>query len=100
MTGLDAALLFFVVVAVVAAAAVVVFVRRDRAGLRGLVGERVVLQTRDDRSLRGVLTGVYADCLTVSHFEYLQEAAVAELPGEATVLHSNLSWVHKLGAGD
>lgn len=69
-------------------------------GLKRLRGERVVLQTKDDRSLRGVLVGVYSDCVTIGHFEYLGEANPVDLPGEATVLHANLSWIHKLGPGD
>ena len=88
------------VVAALFVIAAVAVVLANRRGVRRLVGERVVLQTRDDRSLRGVLTGVYRDCVAVSHFEYLHEAQVTELPGEATVLFSNLSWIHKLGAGD
>jgi hypothetical protein len=71
-----------------------------RRGLRRLVGERVVLQTQDDRSLRGVLRGAYKDCVVIGHFEYLDEAQPAELPGEATVLLGNLSWIHRLGPGD
>jgi hypothetical protein len=90
---------FVLLVALVAAVAAYLFVVR-RPGLRRLVGERVVLQTRDDRSIRGVLTGVYADCVAVSHFEYLNEAQATGLPGEATVRFDNLSWVHKLGPGD
>lgn len=80
--------------------AAVFLVLSRRQGVRGLVGERVVIQTRDDRSLRGVLVGVYADCVAVSHFEYLNEAQATGLPGEATVRFDNLSWVHKLGPGD
>lgn len=68
--------------------------------LKRLRGERVVLQTKDDRSLRGVLAGVYRDCVVIGHFEYLEEANPVDLPGEATVLRENLSWIHKLGAGD
>jgi hypothetical protein len=90
---------FVLLVALVAAVAAYLLVVR-RPGLRRLVGERVVLQTRDDRSIRGVLTGVYADCVAVSHFEYLNEAQATGLPGEATVRFDNLSWVHKLGPGD
>lgn len=74
--------------------------RRCRAGVRRLVGERVVLQTKDDRSMQGVLVGEYADCVAIGHFKYLEEANPLDLPGEATVLHSNLSWIHKLGPGD
>jgi small nuclear ribonucleoprotein (snRNP)-like protein len=84
--------------ATVAAVAYILVSRRR--SLRRLLGERVVLQTRDDRSLRGVLTGVYVDCVAVSHFEYLDEAQAAGLPGEATVRFDNLSWIHRLGPGD
>jgi hypothetical protein len=100
VTGLDIALILFAVAALAIAAGVVAFTRRNGRGARGLVGERVVLQTKDDRSLRGVLVGVYADCVAIGHFEYLEEANPVDLPGEATVLHSNLSWIHKLGPGD
>lgn len=69
-------------------------------GLKRLKGERVVLQTKDDRSLRGILLDVFRDCVVIGHFEYLEEANPVDLPGEATVLTSNLSWIHKLGPGD
>lgn len=69
-------------------------------GLRRLKGERVVLQTKDDRSLRGILLDVFRDCVVIGHFEYLEEANPVDLPGEATVLVQNLSWIHKLGPGD
>lgn len=69
-------------------------------GLRRLKGERVVLQTKDDRSLRGILLDSFRDCVVIGHFEYLEEASPVDLPGEATVLFENLSWIHKLGPGD
>jgi small nuclear ribonucleoprotein (snRNP)-like protein len=69
-------------------------------GLKRLKGERVVLQTKDDRSLKGVLLAAYPDCVVVGHFEYLEEANPVDLPGEATVLRENLSWIHQLGPGD
>ena len=69
-------------------------------GLRRLKGERIALHTKDDRSLRGVLLDAYKDCLVVGHFEWLEEARVVDLPGEAIVLLDNLSWIHKLGPGD
>jgi len=68
----------------------------SRRGLKRLEGERVVLQTKDDRSLRGVLARVHADSVAVSNFEYLDEAKAQDLPGEALVLFDNLSWVHRL----
>jgi hypothetical protein len=69
-------------------------------GLKRLKGERVVLQTKDDRSLRGILLDAFRDCVVIGHFEYLEEANPVDLPGEATVLVQNLSWIHKLGPGD
>jgi hypothetical protein len=101
VTGLDIALLAGAIVVLAAITGAIVFMRRSRRDhLRALVGERVVLQTRDDRSLRGVLAGSYPSCVVIGHFEYLEEANPVDLPGEATVLHSNLSWIHKLGPGD
>lgn len=101
MTDLDVALVIFAAFNVVFAVGMVTYTRRlRRKGVSRLVGERVVLQTKDDRSLRGVLVGVYADCVAIGHFEYLEEANPVDLPGEATVLHANLSWIHKLGPGD
>lgn len=70
-----------------------------RARLRSLVGERVVLQTKDRRSLRGVLSAVHKDCLAVSNFQYLEEAQATDLPGEAIVLLENLSWLHRYAVG-
>jgi hypothetical protein len=91
------------VLALAVAGALIVFTRRPQpreSGLDRLIGERVVLQTKDERSLQGVLTGDYTDCVAISHIQYLEEANPVDLPGEATVLHVNLSWIHKLGPGD
>lgn len=97
--SLDVAVLIFAFVCLAVAATVGALARRQRPG-RSLVGERVVLQTKDDRSLKGVLVGSYPDCVVIGHFQYLEEANPVDLPGEATVLHGNLSWIHKLGPGD
>lgn len=74
--------------------------KRWKSGLRQLYGERVVLQTKDDRSLQGIVVGVYNDSVALGHFRYLDEAQPADLPGEALVRFDNLSWSHKLGPGD
>lgn len=70
-----------------------------RRTLNKLKGHRVVVQTRDDRSLRGILTEVGVDCLVVSQLEYLEEGKATELPGRAWVLDANVSWVHDLAGG-
>lgn len=63
--------------------------------MKRLAGERVVVQTKDSQSLRGVLTGVHRDCLTLSSIEYLNDATATDLPGQAIVLLGNVSWVHR-----
>lgn len=67
-----------------------------RRGLKRLEGERVVLQTKDNRSLRGVLVAAHKDSAQIASVEYLDEAKSTDLPGEALVLFENLSWVHRL----
>lgn len=64
-----------------------------RRGLHKLVKQRVVVHTKDDRSIRGVLIGVYSDALALAHPEYLQEAQPEGLPGEAVVPQANVSWL-------
>jgi hypothetical protein len=62
-----------------------------------LVRRRVVVHTKDDSSIRGVLTATHADCYLIGRPEYLNEAAPQELQGEALVLRSNVSWIQILG---
>lgn len=68
-----------------------------RSGVRRLVRSRVVVHTRDNRSLRGVLAASYRDCLRLVHAEYLEEAKPAELDGDVVVLRENISFVQVLG---
>lgn len=57
---------------------------------------RVVVHTSGDRSIRGVLTGVYTDCIVVSDPEYLGEARPAELEGRVVVLRTQVDWMQVL----
>lgn len=52
---------------------------------------RVVLHTKDDRSIRGVLSEVHRDCMVITEPEYLAEAA-QPLKGRAVIERSNVSW--------
>lgn len=70
-----------------------------RRGVRRFVGDRVVVHSHDGRSLRGVLTGVFSDCVVVSAVEYLDEANPVGPPGQAVVLRANVSWIHRLSEG-
>lgn len=75
------------------------FALAQRRGTARFQKRRVVIHTRDEpdgRSIRGVLTGVYADCLVLSSPEYLGEATPAELPGHVLVLRANVSWMQVL----
>lgn len=88
-----------VALAVIAAAEllVIAWVMVQRRGTARFEKRRVVIHTRrpDDQSIRGVLTGVHADCLVLSSPEWLDEAVEAA-EGDAMVLRQNVSWVQVL----
>jgi hypothetical protein len=65
--------------------------------LRRLIGERVVVHTRDARSLRGVVVAVHGDWLVLGDPEYLEEARATGMPGEVWVERANRSWIHRVG---
>lgn len=65
--------------------------------LRRHLGHRVVIHTKDDQSIRGVLTGVYSDVLVLEAPEYLGEAQPSDLDGRAAVPNSNFAWAQLLG---
>lgn len=62
------------------------------------LGHRVVVHTRDDQSIRGVLTGVHVDGLVLEAPEYLGEAKPSEVDGRAFVPASNFGWAQLLGS--
>jgi small nuclear ribonucleoprotein (snRNP)-like protein len=68
-----------------------------RRGLRALHAATVIVHTRDDRSIRGVLTGVHRDCAVVQSPEYLAEdGSVTPLEGRAVVRWDNVAWFQEL----
>lgn len=71
----------------------------SRNGLKRLVRQRVVVHTRDERSIRGVLLEIYRDCVVLAEPEYLQEAKPAELKGNAVIPTENVAWLQILGGG-
>ena len=68
-----------------------------RDTVRRLVNERVVVHTRDDRSVRGVLVAAPAGWLVLRAPEYLSDARSTEMPGEVWIERANLSWLHRVG---
>ena len=66
-----------------------------RRALTRAVGERVVVHTKDDRTLDGVLAGVYRDVLVLAHATLLQPGESPDIPlgGETLVPAPNVSLV-------
>lgn len=63
----------------------------------------VVVHTTAKESLRGVLVGVYSDCLVIAHAYYLHaDGTRTEVDGEAIVPRPQVAWIQKLfdGGGD
>lgn len=67
-----------------------------RRGLKPHLTRRVVVHTKDDRSIRGLLAGDHADSVTVAQAEYLHEAQETPVAGDVLVLKSNVSFVQVL----
>lgn len=57
---------------------------------------RVVLHTKDDSSVRGVLDDSYDDCFVLAAPEYLNEVQPTPVPGVVVVLKSNVSTIQVL----
>lgn len=63
-----------------------------RGWLRRLERQSVVLHTKDDRSLRGVLKAVHADCVVVVEPEWLDDEDSTSLQGSVVVPRANVSF--------
>lgn len=70
----------------------------QRRGIARYQKRRVVVHTLrpDDQSIRGVLTGVYPDCLVLSSPDWIDEAQQVGVDGDAVILRANVSWVEVL----
>lgn len=66
-----------------------------RDGIGGLERRLVVVHTKDDRSIRGVMVGVHDDCLVLGSAAYLGDP-VAPLGGDVIVPRSSVSWLQRL----
>lgn len=67
-------------------------------GLRRYRRDRVVVNTKDDQSLRGVLVEVHKDCLVLADAEYLPTADGEPTPidGRPLILTANVAWIQVL----
>ena len=68
-----------------------------RGWLRRLERSRVIVHTKDDRSIRGVLVGVWPDCVVLSSAEYLADT-VTPLDGDPVIPRENVAWLQRLAA--
>lgn len=68
--------------------------------LKRLTARTVVVHLTDDESIRGVLVGVYDDCLVLRHAAYLGVKAVDTIDGEAVIPRDKVAWMQNLPAGE
>lgn len=67
-----------------------------RGALKRRLSHRVVVHTKDDKSIRGVLVADHVDAITIATPEYLHEASGTDLPGDVLVLKQNVSFIQGL----
>lgn len=80
-------------------AAMLPFVFRFRRLPRTLM-KRVVVHTKDEHSIEGVLIGEYVDCLVLAHASFFGgEAGVMNIEGDQIILNENVSFIQELPPG-
>jgi hypothetical protein len=55
--------------------------------------ETVVVHTKDQQSIQGVLLGAYRDALVLGHPRHLDHAPDTTLGGDAIILRGNVAWI-------
>jgi Tfp pilus assembly protein PilV len=70
--------------------------RNARHGLAGLTRQEVVVQTKDDRAIRGMLKAHYSQAVVLAQPRYLDEVQPVDLEGEVVVDRANISWLQVL----
>jgi hypothetical protein len=68
--------------------------------LNRLTAKTVVVHLTDDESLRGIVAGVYADCLVLRHAAYLGEKAIDRVDGEVVIPRERIAWLQNLPSGE
>jgi hypothetical protein len=58
----------------------------------------VVVHMSDGVSVRGVLFGVYKDCLVLHHAAYLSSGEETRVDGEVILPRTNLSWIQVMNS--
>ena len=60
---------------------------------------QVVVHTRDDSSIRGLMVGAFPFAVVLEHAAYLNEAQPEQFQGRAVIPRSNVSWLQVLDGG-
>jgi hypothetical protein len=63
------------------------------SGIARLRRRRVVVHTKDEYSIKGVLAATYRDCLVIAEPEYLDAAQPANLKGRVVVPRANIAFL-------
>jgi small nuclear ribonucleoprotein (snRNP)-like protein len=68
--------------------------------LSRLVRETIVVHTTGGASIRGVLVGVYRDCVVLQHAKYLTSDTTEDVDGEAIIPRQMVAWMQRLPGSD
>lgn len=64
--------------------------------LNRLVRQTVVIHTTTGTSLRGVLIGVYQDCVVLHHATFLGSDTTQDVDGEVVIPREQVGWLQRL----
>jgi small nuclear ribonucleoprotein (snRNP)-like protein len=67
-----------------------------RSYIRKLTRQRVIVHTRDDQSIRGVLKEVHPDCIVITAAQYLDKATTEDVSGTPVIPRENVAWLQVL----
>lgn len=65
-----------------------------------LVRDTIVVHTITGASLRGVLVGVYSDCVVLSHGTWLGGDTTESVDGEVVIPRDKVGWIQRLGSNE
>ena len=77
------------------------FTRRARRALSALERPTVVVHLTSDKSIKGVLSGVYDDVLVLRHAALLAtDGSVVSLDGEQMIPRERVEFIQRTAGGD
>jgi hypothetical protein len=65
--------------------------------LNRLTARTIAVHLTDDESIRGVVAGVYRDCVVLKHAAYLSpNGSIDKLDGETVIPRERIGWIQTL----